>query len=269
MNMKKLSTVVLTLLLLGAHPLLARELADGEWTVRLALTADFEDIEDSYNTLGQLSDALPDYDRMDLHELGQPFAGTYLSVIFYRPDWEPGWATEDAVYQFDWVDFNTDYHPISTIPDPSGCTLLPPVEPGDEWTFEVRSNDTARDLTLTWVGSEGADLERMVLVDLQEGITVPAAVGGVPQAYSFRMNSAVRGFAWRLLSDAEYEASGTASAAPAPFGATSARSAASDAFPAEGSATTSDWLPMGWSPDTGDGSGQAVPEGLPEDPFAD
>lgn len=268
MNMKQLATVVFTLLVLGAHPLSARELVEGEWTVRLELTADFEDIEDSYNTLGQLSDALLDYDRMDLHELGQPFAGTYLSVIFYRPDWTPGWETEDAVYQFDWVDFNTDYHPISSIPDPSGCEVLPPVEPGDEWTFEVRSNDTTRDLTLTWIGSEGADLERMVLVDLQENITVPAAIDGVPQVYSFRMNSAVRGFAWRLLSDAEYEAGGNASAAPALFGAESARGAA-DEFPTEGGATTSDWLPMGWRPDPGDGAGQPVPEGLPDDPFAD
>jgi len=283
MNGKTLCAALIASLALGINSLAARELAEGEWYVRLILTSETVGLEDSYNTFGQLADALTEFDSYDLPELGQTWAGTYLSVIFYRPDWETLLQTEAGVWDMAWENFNTDYHPVSLVGPTRGCDPQPATETGDEWTFEVRSDDTARDLVLTWDGSASAALDRMVLVDLQENTTVPAVVDGVPQAYTFRMNGAVRDFAWRLLSDQQYEefvATGEVSADPVvsqqvisstgTFGAASARSLSTEEESTAGSeATKSDWLPKGWSPAPGNGRHQPVPEGLPDDPFGD
>ena len=284
MNGKTICAVLVALLALGIDPLAARELAKKEWYVRLVLTSETGALEDSYNTVGQLADALPDFDSYDLPELGQTWAGTYLSVIFYRPDWETLLETEAGVWvDMGWVNFNTDYHPISLIGSGGGCNPQPKTETGDEWTFEVRSDDTARDLRLTWDGSSSAALDRMVLVDLQENVAMPAVVDGAIQEYSFRMNGAAREFAWRLLSDQDYAqfvatgavntdpvASRQVISSPAAVGATSASAVtAGDAKTTGSRETKSGWLPMGWSPEQGDGYGQPVPEGLPDDPFGD
>lgn len=257
MTAKNLCALLMAALALITNPLAAGELTEGEWTLRLILSADLEDIEDPYNTLGQLTDALPEYDPGDRHELGSPWGGTYLSVIFYRPDWEPSLETGGEVVELDWETFHTDFRPISYVTVP-GCGPQSGTETGGEWTFEVRSDDNSRDLTLTWAADGDANLERMELVDLETNITTPAVVNGEIQSYSFSMTDNVRGFTWRLLSDEEMEG-GSQGAAPAAF--------AADAAPAPD--TTSDWRPRGWSTAPGEGASQPVPEGLPDDPFGD
>ena len=282
MKLKKYCFLFTALLMLSSNQLSARELADGEWYLKLLLTADGEGLADPYNTLGQLNDALPEYDRDDLPEPGQPFAGNYLSVIFYRPDWETVWESEEESWDMGWEDFNTDYRPISSTGPIAGCDLEHGIETGDEWTFEVRSNDVARALSLTWEGSEGANLERMVLVDLQENVTVPAVIDGEIQQYDFTMNGAVRAFAWRLMSDMEYQAlvsnnavnvssssqpavSSVAKKSIAP-GVLSREESPSDNFRITPSMKSgSGWLPKSWNPI--EGHDQPVPEGLPTDPL--
>jgi hypothetical protein len=250
MNWKKICAVMVAVLALGVNHLSARELAKGEWYVRLILKADTEGLEDPYNQLGQLNDALPGLDINDMPELGQTFAGTYLSVIFYRPEWETERDT-----------FNTDYHPISSRKE------------GDQWTFEVRSNDTTRDLSLTWVsGTKANKMNKMVLVDLQENVMVAAVIDGVPQEYRFRMNGAVREFAWRLLTNKQYQefvATGEVSASLVAFDQATASSLTTDEVSTTELTKKSEWLPKGWGQGQGKGYGREVPEGLPDDPFGD
>ncbi|MEZ5503161.1 MAG: hypothetical protein R3E50_11135 [Halioglobus sp.] len=258
MKLKLLFTALVAAVALGAGPLRAAALADGEWYVRLILTSEAEGLKDQYNLLGQLNDAAPGFDSRDLPELGQTWAGTYLSVIFYRPDWETDKET-----------FNTDFHPVAP-------------RAGDEWTFEVRSDDPSRDLSLTWSG-KNARFNRMVLVDLEDNQIVRAKVDGVKQVYHFRMNGVVREFAWRLLTGKEYQqflASGelppdpAAQAAPTLLAAdqaagTSLRTADQPKAAAKGR-QSSGWLPLGWG--QGEGQGyrrEALPAGLPADPFGD
>jgi len=282
MKGKMIYAVLVASLALGINSLAARELAEGEWYVRLILTSETGGLEDSYNTFGQFADALPQFDSYDLPELGQTWAGTYLSVIFYRPDWETLLESEEGVWDLGWEDFNTDYHPVSLVSPIGGCDLIPATETGDQWAFEVRSDDTGRALTLTWEGSDAANLDRMVLVDLQENVTVPAIIDGVPQEYAFVMNGAVRAFAWQLLSDQQYEefvtsgevgadtAASRAIAEPLSFSATSASAVTAEEANTTGDQTSkSGWLPLGWSPGQWNGAARPVPEGLPDDPFGD
>jgi hypothetical protein len=228
MKLKTTLTALIASLALSTQPLSAAELKKGEWQVRLILKAEAEKLEDPYNTLGQLQGAAVGLDDHDLPELAQTWAGTYLSVIFYRPEWAAPKQT-----------FNTDFHPVAP--------KLP-----DEWTFEVRSDDPARDLSLTWVG-ERTNMKHMVLVDLQEDVVFPAVVSGLPQVYNFRMNGTVREFAWRVLTKAEYKqlvASGE------------------EGSKAKRKNRKSNWLPKGWG--QGEGQGHRVDDtatGLPEDPF--
>ena len=228
MKLKTTLAALIASLALFTHSLSAEELKKNEWQVRLILKAEAEKLEDPYNTLGQLRTALPGLDERDLPELSQTWAGTYLSVIFYRPEWAAPKQT-----------FNTDFHPVAP-------------KQADEWTFEVRSDDPTRDLSLTWVG-ENTNMKRMVLVDLQEDVVFPAVVRGEPQVYNFRMNGAVREFAWRVLTPADYKqlvASGK------------------EGNKAKRKNRKSDWLPKGWG--QGEGRGHRSDDtgnGLPEDPF--
>jgi hypothetical protein len=228
MKLKTTLAVLIALLAMFIQSLSAAELKKNEWNVRLILKAEAEKLEDPYNMLGQMRDALPGLDDRDLPELSQTWAGTYLSVIFYRPEWAVAKQT-----------YNTDFHPVAP-------------KQADEWTFEVRSDDPTRDLSLTWVG-ENTNMKRMVLVDLQEDVVFPAVVRGVTQVYNFRMNGAVREFAWRVLTPTDYKqlvASGK------------------EGNKAKRKKRKSDWLPKGWG--QGEGQGHRVDDpatGLPEDPF--
>jgi hypothetical protein len=251
MKLKNVFAAMLGVIALGAAHVFATDLNPGEWYVRLILQTDsaasnFENLEDRYNLLGQLKNTAIGYDSRDLPEMGQTWAGTYLSVIFYRPEWH-----------VDKQNFNTDFHPIA----PNAA---------DEWTFEVRSDDPARDLTLTWKGNQ-VDFTNMVLVDVEKNVVVPAVINGEKQVYHFRMNGVVRQFSWRLLTKKQYKdflASGTLPPSPAAAATLTAgdqttfslRSVApqdtNSGRPASG------WLPLGWGGQQGD-----VPAGLPADPF--
>ena len=179
MKLHSVFTVLIAVLAIGANHLSAADLKKGEWSVRLILTSEAEGLEDPYNTLGQLENASLELDDNDLPELSQTWAGTYLSVMFYRPEWNAEKET-----------YNTDFHPVTR-------------KKIDEWTFEVRSDDPTRDLSLTWAGTR-TKMKRMVLVDLEDDIVFPAVVDGQPQTYTFRMSGTVREFAWRVLTGKEY-----------------------------------------------------------------
>lgn len=232
MNLKNTVTLLLVLLALGIPHLSATELKKREWAVRFILESEAEALEDSYNRLGQRKGAVLEFDQYDLPELGQTWAGKYLSVIFYRPEW----GQEKDTY-------NSDFHPVAK-------------KQADEWTFEVRSNDPTRDLSLTWVG-ENTRMKKMVLVDVQEDTVIPAVVRGETQVYNFRMNGMVRQFAWRVLTKEQYRelvASGREK----------------DKAARKKNRKQSDWLPKGWG--QGEGKGHRVDpvaEGLPDDPFGD
>lgn len=262
MNLNSALTVMVAIVTLGVNPLSARDLERGEWSVRLLLSSSDGKLEDTYNRLGQLHDASDGFDRYDLPELDQSWAGTYLSVIFYRPQWET-----------DRESFNTDFHPKVR-------------RARDEWYFEVRSDDPYRELSLTWVGKR-TRMKRMVLVDLEDSEVLPAVIDGVPQVYNFIMNGPVREFVWRVLTRREYAeflASGelgtpsavsTSAASPGVTASTQKtrfRSVATDDRTTDEKVkrAKSGWLPRGWG--RGEGKGyrhSAIPNGLPDDPFAD
>lgn len=230
MNLNIVSTLLFAVMTLVAPHLSAADLNRGEWSVRLILESAADNLEDPYNTFGQLRGAATELDDFDLPELGQTWAGTYLSVIFYRPDW----ASEKETY-------NTDFHPVAR-------------RKSDEWTFEVRSDDPYRDLSLTWVG-QNTKMKRMVLVDLQEDIVFPAVVRGETQVYNFRMNGTVREFAWRVMDRQEYR---------------EMVRAGREERRAERTLKKSHWQPKGWG--QGEGRGHRrdrVSEGLPDDPFGE
>ncbi|MEM9255714.1 MAG: hypothetical protein AAGA91_09710 [Pseudomonadota bacterium] len=235
-------------------------LEKGEWIVELHLESTDGTLEDRYNRLGHYYDALPGLDPYDLPELDQTWPGTYLSVVFYRPEWEAIANTETDI-------FNTDFRPVSKAK-------------ADQWTFEVRSDDPARELTLSWAGSKRGRLRKMVLIDLEEGVIVPALdENKVANSYTFVMNGNVRAFAWRWLSRAERD-SGTVDYPPSeaveeiPGPVTTAGAVELKASKAGASAlqagptntSKSDWLPMGWE---GGGVRRSYSVGLPEDPFGD
>lgn len=207
------------LVLVTAGNASARDLEKFEWYVQLSANSDAAGIKDSSNVIGQLKDATRGADRNDLPELGASFT-PYLSVVFYRPEWQ----AED-------VDYFSDYHAIAR-------------NKRDEWSFEVRSDDPWREVTLRWNG-EGADLSTMRLVDIASNAVIPAAGEGVSPSYSFNMNGeSVRVFQWIVLSRAEQGGRGQGSKKPP---------------------RKSDWQPPGLG--KGKGKGKGLPTALPDDPF--
>lgn len=237
MNTKITLPLLFALLTIAAPALSANDLKWGEWAVQLILTSEAEGLEDPYNTLGHRWAATRELDNLDLPELSQTWAGTYLSVIFYRPQWESERET-----------YNTDYHRVE-------------YGKSDEWTFEVRSDDPTRDLSLTWVGHR-TGMRTMALVDLQEDVVFPAVVRGEVQTYNFRMNGTVREFAWRVLSLREYLQLVRAGREN--------RQATKENRQAARAIRKSNWLPKGWGQGEGRGHRRdSLSEGLPDDPFGE
>ena len=143
----------------------ATELGKGEWYVRLTAKAD--DLNDSGNVLGQLTDSRHGYDLHDLEELS-PFATPYLTIVFPHPDWGDHAG-----------DYASDFHGTH--------------KRKNKWVFEIRSDDPNRQVTLSW--SSQADMSGMSLVDTVTGTKVAAL--GADQQYTFNMGGqTVRSFKW-------------------------------------------------------------------------
>lgn len=62
----------------------------------------------------------------------------------------------------------------------------------DEWSFEILSDDPAREVTLTWTGPEEV-LGMSLLIDLDTGEIIEPDSRG---AYTFQMGAQIRYFAW-------------------------------------------------------------------------
>lgn len=139
------------------------------WYLRLSVEAPAAQLKDDGNLLGQLSDAVAGYDSHDLDE--PPPTGTpNLTLVFPHG----GWGGKAGTY-------TTDFHALGKNPD--------------TWSFEVRSDDPNRKITLRWIG-ERKWLKRSTLVDLDTGKVIAVKPG---RAYRFAMNgSKRRAFAWDL-----------------------------------------------------------------------
>lgn len=218
----ELAVLVALVTLFSSSILSGAELRSGEWYVRLIVNAEASGLQDRGNVLGQLKDSLIGHDLHDLRELEGGF-GSYLSLVFYHPEWN---LEGDA--------YGSDYHPVAR-------------NKHDEWTFEVRSDDTGRDIVLSWEG-QNTDMQGMVLVDLETSEVVPAVVDGVAGEHRFNMNGeTVRAFQWVVLSQSEQRDSEKALAKSSK------------------QTLKSDWQPPGWT--RGRGHSKDIPAGLPEYPL--
>lgn len=144
------------------------------WYVRLIATDSENDLIDSGNVLGQLTDSSYQYDSHDLEELA-PMGETFLTVVFPHAEWldYPG-------------DYTSDYHPFMGAGD--GRRV-------DQWDFEVRTNDPTRTVTLSWEGLPKV-FRRSRLIDVETGEMIN--VNKVKQ-YTFTMSDTSRQFTWKFL----------------------------------------------------------------------
>jgi len=139
-----------------------------EWYVRVIVEAPQEGMRDRNNVFGQLADSEFGYDEHDLNEL-PPLKGKHLTIVFPHRDW--GDRADD---------YTSDYHPLSK------------GNQGDSWTFEVRTDDPRREVTLTWVGPNEI-LNNSWLMDESTGEVVEVIPGA---GYTFVMNATSRTFIW-------------------------------------------------------------------------
>ena len=138
-----------------------------EWHVRLIVEAPAEELIDDGNVLGQLFDSSIELDEHDLLE--QAPLIPYLTIIFPHEAWG-----ENA------DEYTGDFHPVSA------NKVL------DQWTFDVLSDDPAREVTLNWTGTDEV-LGMSWLIDLDTGeVTEPDK----RSSYSFVMNAKQRRFSW-------------------------------------------------------------------------
>jgi hypothetical protein len=139
-----------------------------EWYIRLTAEATAEGMKDKGNVFGQLQDSEYGYDHHDLKEL-PPFEGSYLTVVFPHPEWN-----ENA------NDYTSDFHPLSR------------KNRRDSWSFEVRTDDPEREISLSWAGPAWV-MENSWLVDEATGDMIEVTSG---QAYSFVIGDTTRFFTW-------------------------------------------------------------------------
>ena len=142
--------------------------SEEEWYVRLIIDAPNEDLRDQGNVLGQLSDSELGYDEHDLKEI-PPYSSPYLTLVFPHQDW--------GEYA---GDYTSNYHPLGGKHDL------------DRWSFDVRSDDPTREISLSWSGNAKV-LGKSRLIDNETGAVIfPAFVG----KYDFVMQSNSRSFTW-------------------------------------------------------------------------
>lgn len=161
-----------------------------EWYLRLTAEMPSRGMKDSGNVLGQLNDSADGKDGHDLQEL-VPFGDNYLTIVFPHDDWAG-----------DVSDFTSDFHAAGAAGE-------------DSWTFEVRTSDTAGEVTLYWMGlyllentpaldSDAREVVkslsgRMWLEDVRTGTVIRAVKDGARQRYTFTMDgSNVRTFRWGM-----------------------------------------------------------------------
>lgn len=138
-----------------------------EWYVRFTVEAAAEQLKDDGNILGQLYDSEFGFNQHDLVET--PPNTPYLTIIFPQESW--GEQSDD---------YTSDYHPVT------------PIKVLDQWAFEVRSDDPAREVTLEWSGPARI-LGMSWLIDKGTGeIIEPDSRGN----YTFIMNGQKRYFTW-------------------------------------------------------------------------
>ncbi len=191
-----------------------------QWYLRLTVVAPDEDnIRDRGNVLGQLDDSRKGYDLHDLMELN-PFSSPYLTLVFEHDDWaEPG-------------NYSSDFHATGDLDQNkkkkkkknSDNRAITPVRGNlDQWSFQVHSDDSYRNITLYWdqprlvarkvdANADESErledprrvtaqdlFERMWLEDTQTGDRIYAVSSGYPQSYEFNMDGRnVRSFRWVL-----------------------------------------------------------------------
>jgi len=151
-----------TSILSGARPLKATE-----WYVRLTVESVGENLKDSGTVLGHLTDSKAVFDSHDLPELPPSFT-PYLSATFPRP----GWGLNAG-------DYESDFHKVKSGPD--SCR------------FVVRSENTARQMRLSWLVT-GKAPANMPLKDNKTAKLTAVKVG----SYTFKMGGKERAFTWNV-----------------------------------------------------------------------
>jgi len=166
-------TALLSLSLLSTSSW-AAELSKKEWYVQLYASSADEQLKDNNSLLGQLQDSSNGSDNHDLEEL-PPFATPYLTVVFPHPEWEAQAG-----------DYATDYHSTK--------------HKRHIWRFEIRTDKSDRDISLSWNSSHAPQKPKMWLVDSATGTVIKAQGKGKRAAvnhYSFNMDGeTVRSFYW-------------------------------------------------------------------------
>ncbi len=172
------------------------------WYIRLSAEVPSENLADKVNVLGRITDGSAGYDRHDLRELKpQMGSSSYLTLLFPHPGWEKG------------ENYASDYHGLENVSQ-------------DSWTFVIRTDNTNRDVTLSWDGAYLFDLEpdsdgnlryvkhrdenstytnAMYLVDVDNNTSVKAMQDGQLQSYTFNMEGKTeRTFQWVIDFDGNY-----------------------------------------------------------------
>ena len=109
------------------------------------------------------------YDEHDLKELS-PISNPYLTIVFPHTDWG-----ENA------GNYTSNFHPLSG------------KKGSDSWSFEIHTDDPARNVSLYWTGTAKI-LGKSRLIDNKTGKEIKPTPHGV---YKFIMDNKKRSFTWK------------------------------------------------------------------------
>ena len=147
--------------------------AQQDWFVRIIAKDDNQNLVDRGTVLGEISTSLDSIDSHDLLEL-EPFGAPYLTVVFKKNQADG-----------ELVEYNSDFRSLS----------VSNVRVPKEWQFAVKSDDSNRDVTLTWEGD--APLDQMMMIDTVTGAEIFPVIAGKVRDYTFNMGGEVeRNFIW-------------------------------------------------------------------------